>query len=273
MIDARISNAAFVPLPCSAEVKSAAQASYAELCRRLKICMTSVDFNVDLNFQYRYLVPDEVLYSADEKLEELFVVSSGSLKAEIYQNKTSVISRFLMSGDILGVEGIHEGFHSCNMISLTNSVVVAVPYTVFMTLCRKSEEFDVAFVRYISKTICSRREHVRMLASASAQTRVAKFLLWLSGKTEDSGLSKQTLTIHMSRAEIAGYLGMTCETVCRMLGRFRDWRFIEVEGTRIEIKDYFSLARLAKREGRPPRSSCVGKTNALGWRAISPAPR
>lgn len=257
MTDSVASGAAPFVLPRSAEVTSAGQASYAELCRRLKIVRISSNLRTRLYFRYRYLAKGELLCSVGEKFEELFVISSGCLKAEVYHNQKSLISRFLMSGDISGIEGIDKGRHACSVIALTNAVVVAVPYITFRKLCSDSVEFRFAFVRHVSKSIYSKREHVRMLAGENAQTKVAKFLTWLSEKTEDSGFSKHLVTTQMSRADIASYLGLTCETVSRVLGRLRDLQLIEVAGNRIEIKDYFSLACVAKNSRQFTRAKYV----------------
>lgn len=235
----------------SADATFSAQASYGELRRRLHIPDMSARLDTEHPFKYRYLVRGEELYSENAKLEEFFVVSSGCLKVEISQPHGRVISRFVMSGDVLGIEGIYNGCYNCNVFAIANTTLIAVPYNRFRALCRNSDEFNVAFVRYVARRIYDQNQHVRMLAAANAQTKVANFLIWLSERTNDSGLPKHLLTLHMSRAELASYVGLTVETVCRMLGRLRDARLIDVAGNRVEIKNYFSLAHLAQRTRQP----------------------
>ena len=49
----------------------------------------------------------------------------------------------------------------------------------------------------------------------------------------------------MTRGDIGNYLGLTVETISRLLGRFQTSEMIEVKGKYISIIDRESLALLA----------------------------
>ena len=49
----------------------------------------------------------------------------------------------------------------------------------------------------------------------------------------------------MTRGDIGNYLGLTVETVSRLLGRFQKNSLIEVDGKYIRILDAVELANLA----------------------------
>jgi CRP/FNR family transcriptional regulator len=49
----------------------------------------------------------------------------------------------------------------------------------------------------------------------------------------------------MTRGDIGNYLGLTVETISRLLGRFQKSGLIEVKGKYISIIDHSSLSTLA----------------------------
>src|SRR5262249_26644294 len=77
-----------------------------------------------------------------------------------------------------------------------------------------------------------------ILGRMTAPMRVASFLLDLSARHRSSTL----LELPMSRADVADYLGLTVETVCRILSRFAELRLISIPTVnQIELVDPHSL--------------------------------
>jgi hypothetical protein len=72
----------------------------------------------------------------------------------------------------------------------------------------------------------------------TASMRVARFLLDFSDRCQGATL----LDLPMSRLDIADYLGLTIETVCRVLSRFAELRLIDIPAiNQIEINDAHAL--------------------------------
>jgi CRP-like cAMP-binding protein len=87
--------------------------------------------------------------------------------------------------------------------------------------------------------------HIRMLmlARMSALERVATFLIEMFERRDAS----RALDLPMSRTDIADYLGLTIETVCRVLSGFKRDGVIDIPNAhRIELRDRAALAALAE---------------------------
>ena len=85
-----------------------------------------------------------------------------------------------------------------------------------------------------------------MLGRMSAPERVATFLLDMFDRRD----VRRTLDLPMSRNDIADYLGLTIETVCRVLSAFRRAGMIDIPYPhRIELRDRAALAAVGEAGG------------------------
>jgi len=75
-----------------------------------------------------------------------------------------------------------------------------------------------------------------------AAQRLAMLLLDLAGEQARRGMADSVLTLTMTRNDIASYLGLTLETVSRLLSRFRSAGLITVRHRLLRIVDEAGLA-------------------------------
>ena len=78
-----------------------------------------------------------------------------------------------------------------------------------------------------------------------AAQRVARFLFELSTRYASFGQSSRAFYLRMSRAEIGSYLGLTLESVSRLLSRMHDDGLIKVNLRQVELIDVDALRAIA----------------------------
>jgi CRP/FNR family transcriptional regulator len=83
------------------------------------------------------------------------------------------------------------------------------------------------------------------LNKKSAEERLASFIYNLSERFGERGFSRKEFRFTMTRGEIGNYLGLTVETISRLLSRFQKADLIKVEGKFITILDNDALAKTA----------------------------
>lgn len=146
------------------------------------------------------------------------------------------VGEFLLAGDLLGCDPAPEqdfGVEAVTPVTLRRISHAAIDERVSR---------DPAFARQLR--VCSASQNYAAMARCillgrkTAAERVANFLLEME---ERIGVSDGALDLPMSRTDIADYLGLTTETVCRVLTIFRREGVIAVQRTRIKLLD---LARL-----------------------------
>jgi CRP/FNR family transcriptional regulator len=80
----------------------------------------------------------------------------------------------------------------------------------------------------------------------TADERLAAFLLMISRRYKDRGLSPKRFRLTMSRTDIANYLRLAPETVSRILRRMQEQELIRVERREIELLDAEHLHDIAR---------------------------
>ncbi|MAN66903.1 Crp/Fnr family transcriptional regulator [uncultured Hyphomonas sp.] len=107
-------------------------------------------------------------------------------------------------------------------------------------------QFRQEVFRDIDKSAADARRQATLLACRCAKERVAEFVLFLDSHfaPREDGYTP----ICMSRCDMADHLGLTLETVSRMLNRFKQTNVIDLpRPDRFRILNYNCLSRLAGR--------------------------
>jgi CRP/FNR family transcriptional regulator len=83
-----------------------------------------------------------------------------------------------------------------------------------------------------------------LLSSYSAEQRITSFLLGLSSRYARVGLSATRFNLPMTRGDIGEYLGLTVETVSRLLTALQKKGVLAVANREIELKDIEALKQI-----------------------------
>jgi CRP/FNR family transcriptional regulator len=86
---------------------------------------------------------------------------------------------------------------------------------------------------------------ILLLSKKNAEERLAAFVYNLSRRFAQRGFSPREFRLTMTRGDIGNYLGLTVETISRLLGRFQKSNILAVKGKYITIEDGDALSELA----------------------------
>lgn len=194
----------------------------------------------------RKLAPGETLYIEGELAISCFQVVSGVVKEyNTLIDGRRQITDFYSLGNIFGISEADEYLHTAEAV--TNCVVRIFPRDTYLQYALASREQSQKIVTDLMTRLHRAEERAIMLGRMNARQRVATFLQRLS---EDQG-HPQKIRISMSRQDIADHLGLTIETVCRVLTELKKTGYIDMDGARIlSIKEPERMENIA----------CVGST-------------
>ena len=192
----------------------------------------------------RRLARDEVLFRRDQSFSMVYAVRFGHLKSSRPDHRGQPhVTAFYMSGDLMGLDAIYAGRHTCTMSALEDSEVCEIPYGRLQEAMHDSVPLMQRFHSALSHEIV-REQAVLLHADMNGAERLASLLLDLSARYAERGYSGRRFHLHMSRADMGDYLGLTIESISRLLGRFRSAGWIALDRREIELLDVEELEGL-----------------------------
>ena len=191
---------------------------------------------------------------------------------------------FSMRGDLLGYDGLASGHYASAAMALEDSVVFVLPLRQLEQLRHADDGFDQALQTALSRQMSRATELAELMSAVAADARLARFLLHLSARMQEQGLSPRRLLLRMNRREIASHLGVAHETVSRSFGLLADRGYLCVDNRAIEIVDGEGLRMHAHCTRGPaedapkaaqPAAAGVSRSSPSGsrsrWRAAAAA--
>lgn len=211
-------------------------------CRLARVCLpialeTGEVEQLDAIVQSgRMLRKGEFAFHQDEPFSALYAVRSGSLKSYCAGGDGSEqITGFYFPGEILGLDGISRNRHPSSAQALETTSICEIPFERLGELSARIPGLQRHFFQLMSQEIADDRQIIATLGRHSAEQRVAALLLNIAQRNARHGLSATAFRLPMARAEIGSYLGLTLETVSRVLSRFHKSGAISVAGREVVL--------------------------------------
>nr|WP_260858687.1 helix-turn-helix domain-containing protein [Paraburkholderia sp. BCC1885] len=193
----------------------------------------------------RTIKTGESLFRAGDSFQSIYAVRAGSFKTVVmHRDGREHVTGFHLAGDVLGLDGVCSGRHSCDALAIEDSKVCIIPFHLLEAMCRDVKAVQQHVHRLMGSEIVREATLMMLLGTMSADQRVATFLLNMSGKLKSRGYSPAEFHLRMTREEIGSYLGLKLETVSRMLSKLQKDGLVDTHGKQIRILDMDGLARM-----------------------------
>lgn len=213
--------------------------SFSHLCLPVALNKNELESLDDIIERKKPLHKHDKLVRSGDKFHSLFAVRSGSFKSYV-SDKDGVeqIIGFHFPGDIIGFDALKDSCHQSYVQALETAMVCELPYDTLEQVSSKYPSLRKQIMRFMSAEIKHDHDMMMLLSKRSAEERLLHFILNLSHRFDERGFSARQFNLTMTRNEIGNYLGLTVETVSRLLTRFQKEELIAVEGKLITIKDF-----------------------------------
>ena len=181
---------------------------------------------------------DEEIYGQDEDADLIYRVLEGAVRTtRVMADGRRQIGDFYLAGDIFGLET--GPAHRFAAEAVRDSVILVIKASALKTTGEDMQRLGWEATR---RELERAQEHVLLLGRKTACERVASFLKGLSDKSGGAPV----VDLPMGRQDMADYLGLTIETVSRMLSQLQSERIVSFCATRqFQVVNSESLARLA----------------------------
>lgn len=188
----------------------------------------------------------DYLFRDGTELKYIYALRSGSIKLIMLDEQgNDQIIGFYFPGEILGLDAIEKKKHQCSAIALETSSYCAFPFTSLTEICQSIPELQNQMFRLMSRELTHENELLLTIGKKNAEERLATFLVTLSGRFQRLGYSSREIKLSMSRQEIANYLGLTIETVSRIMSRFQREELISLNRKQVNIRNMEAIKQIS----------------------------
>jgi len=178
----------------------------------------------------------DYLFRKGDKLRSLFVIKTGSVKTTfIQENGHERVVGFYLSSEMVGLDAIQKNEYICSAKVLETSAICEIPFWNLEELTANVPALQHQMYRLMSREINYEMNSILMIGKKTAEEKLAAFLLNLSARFKNRGLSATDFYLSMSRYDISNYLGLAIETVSRLFTRFQEEGLLQVERRHVKL--------------------------------------
>jgi CRP/FNR family transcriptional regulator len=189
----------------------------------------------------------EYIYRQGDEFKSIVAIKSGTAKLVANDEQGNVhILNVLLPGELSGFDGLYQNNYNSSAIALERMSYCELPVDQFETLCLKIPAIARELFKHSSELLNESQSQL-VMSKRSAEDKLAMFLMSLSDRLKKRGFSSLEFNIPLTRQEMGEHLGLSLETVSRMLHQFQVNGLIKVQRKHIEINDLQGLRDIYSR--------------------------
>ena len=220
----------------------------AEKASGLWECLTPEEREyLNNNFIVKHCRKNELVYAEGDTPRDLLCLVQGKVK--IFKEGVggrSQIVRIVKAAEYFGYRAmLADEQYVTSAVAIENSTIYAIPGPVFITLLKQNHELAFLFIKALATDLGISDSRSVNLTQKHIRGRLAETLLFLKD-TYGYEYDGATISIYLSRYDLASLSNMTSSNVTRTLALFANEKIITIDGRKIKIIDEESLRRICK---------------------------
>lgn len=194
----------------------------------------------------------QMLFRAGDPFHGVYAVTSGAIKTyALLDNDDAQVVDFHFPGDTVGLEALDRGAYTYTARALTETLVCRIDVDGEHIPVKRRQRVQDEVIRTLGEQLRHEQNLSILLRKQTAEQRIVTFLLSLAGPSVWAQARSIDLQLPMSRKDIANYLGIAVETLCRLFKRLQDDALIDSQGRRVRLLNVAALGQLAHPVERP----------------------
>lgn len=188
----------------------------------------------------------DYLFKSGDPFESLYAIKAGAVKVySISASGAEHIYGFFLPGDVLGVEALSTGEHNCSAVAIDTCSVCEIPYSQLGSLSLQIPALNQQVFCLMSKATNDSRLHSEILSKKSAEQKVASFIESIASKFQSRGYLYSEFSFGALHRDVAKYLGLTPETLSRVLSKFAKEELVEWRSKEVRIFNKKQLQKIS----------------------------
>ena len=190
---------------------------------------------------------NEFIYHENDIPKYLFCLAKGKVK--IFKEGIGGRSQIVRMARPEGFFGYRAGFandrYSTSASAFETVTVCQIPLSIIMKIIHENNDVAIYFIRQLANLLRHADEQTVNLTQKHIRGRLAESLIFLKdsyGLEEDEA----TLSIYLSREDLANLSNMTTSNAIRTLSNFASEKLISIDGRKIKILDEERFKKISK---------------------------
>ena len=190
------------------------------------------------------LSANEILFLKNDPFQFFYFIKKGAFKKCLtHENGREQIYAFYLSGDLIGLDAFMHKKQPFSVVSLENdSIVCEIPVDKLLNFMQQNPVLYEKLMRISSEQF----HHMESIPrNSDAKEKIAAFLLNIAERYHCESHHPEFFSLPMSRQDIGNYLGLTIETISRILTKLKSEGILKIQGKNIVIIDPKKLQKIA----------------------------
>ncbi len=170
----------------------------------------------------------QTLVEEGHRAAYIFKVVSGALRTvRFLPDGRRHVASFHLPGEFIGLAD--DGLYGHSVEALSDARLVRYTRTSFEATLERDPGAGRRLFDVMRKELAAAQDRLLLLGRKTAAERLATFLLTLIDRKSDShGAGDREIELPMNRSDMADYLGLRIETVCRLLTDLKHRHIIDL---------------------------------------------
>ena len=185
----------------------------------------------------------EILFMQGQPSSCLFAIVDGTVKicAHSADGREQIVGLSSSQSLLVGLQAMHDDRYAYSAIAASKVKACKINHRTLLERVRDRGDLAIRLIEAMNAQLAHSRALMEVLGHKCAGAKIASFILLMTPKSKNGN----GFAMPFSRLEIASLLGLSEETVCRLMANLKREGAIHAPRGRIEIRDWDRLHAIA----------------------------
>ena len=186
----------------------------------------------------------EVLFQWGQPSSRLYALTSGMVKIGYHScdGREQIVGLSSPGNLLVGLQSINDEHYAYSATAITEVRACKINHSVLLARVQDSGDLAIRLIDAVNAQLAHSRALMQVLGHTGAAAKVASFILLMTPKSQHGNC---WFSLPFSRMEIANLLGMSEETVCRIMADMKRRGVVYSPRGHIEIRNHDRLQAIA----------------------------
>ncbi len=189
--------------------------------------------------------PGEMLFLQGQSSSSLYSLTNGMVKicSHSADGREQIVGLSSPGNLLLGLQSMSEDRYAYTAVAETAVRACKINHKILLAHVHDMPDLAMRLIAAMNAQLAHSRAMMEVMGHKCAAAKVASFILLITPKSEHGNCN---FAMPFSRKEIANILGLSEETVCRIMANIKRAGAIYAPRGKIEIRDWNQLQSIAE---------------------------